>query len=269
MSDYTFITDAARIDEGKKLLEDYLAHVDQEKVAEVMKEQIDVVGGQRSVYEIVDENLRNGLIEFSLLKESCDLYRWRRNYFDENLPVLKGSWFTNSWCRDTITCQITKNFQQVVDICCSHLRPNGSHPRGLYFEVSAAEESSKSERFRIDNLEILYHVVDKYFWKHYFLTEKYLPGSYLRYGDVARILFEHYQNSPHRLEELAMMKTKRKDRISKENISKQVVRNDEYGFFEPENFQKDLEKFSKDGQELFSQLKMAYDQIRAMPEPDS
>lgn len=170
-------------------------------------------------------------------------------------------------CRDTITFQIMKNFEQVVEICCSNLRPNGSHPRGLYFEVSSAEEKSKCGRFRIDNLEMLYHVEDKYFWKHYFLTEKYLPGSYLRYGDVAKILFEHHQNSPHRLEELAMMKAKREDSSSSlENISKQVVRNDEYGFFEPENFQKDLMKFSKDGQDLLTQLKLAYEQIRARPE---
>lgn len=97
MSDYTFVTDDQRMADGKKLLEEYLADVDQEKKAKVMKEQVDVVGGHINVYQIVDENLRNGLIEFSLLKESCDLYRWRRNYFDENLPVLKGSWFTNSW----------------------------------------------------------------------------------------------------------------------------------------------------------------------------
>ena len=43
-------------------------------------DQIEVVGGSPSVYKIVDRNLRNGLIEFSLLKESLDLYRWRKHY---------------------------------------------------------------------------------------------------------------------------------------------------------------------------------------------
>ena len=64
------------------------------------------------------------------------------------------------------------------------------------------------------------------------------------------------------------MKTKKEIGISEENLSKQVIRNDEYGFFEPENLRKDLEKLSKDGQELLIQLKETYDHIRSMSEPE-
>ena len=262
MASYTFVTDPQRIEEGQKLVEKYLSDVNQEKVKNIMKEQIDVVGGNEVVFDIVDKNLKQRLVEFSLLKETCDLYKWRRRFFDENLPVLKGSWFTNSLCKDTITFLITSKFQQVVEISCSNERPaDGSHPRGLYFEVDFSDDQSRYDRFRIDNLEILYHADDTRVWKLYYLTTTFLPGSYLRYGDVVKIIFEQFSNSPRRLEELAMMKVKKETVLDNSLLSAPVCANDVYGFItvDQENVSDSL---NKEGRELLAQLASVYKEIK-------
>ena len=132
---YFFVTNAHRIIKGEKLLKNYLNDINVDAKTKVMKKQIDIVGGCQHIYEIVNKNLKKGLIEFSLLKETCDLYSWRKSYFNKNLSVKQGAWFTNSYYINTMTYQITKNFEQVVDICCSNLYLNQNGNNGLYFEV--------------------------------------------------------------------------------------------------------------------------------------
>ena len=118
----------------------------------------EVVGGSPSVYKIVDKNLRNGLIEFSLLKESLRLHRWRKHYARKYPPM------NESDCPGS----------------------SGSSPE------------DKKKRVRIDRLQELFCCGPQsdvaWLWKWHFLTPEYLADSGLRYGDVARIL-EHYGNS--------------------------------------------------------------------------
>lgn len=258
---YFFVTNAHRIIKGEQLLKNYLNDINVDAKTKVMKKQIDIVGGCQHIYEIVNKNLKKGLIEFSLLKETCDLYSWRKSYFNKNLSVKQGAWFTNSYYINTMTYQITKNFDQVVNICCSnlYLNKNGNHPRGIYLKVE--EKEITHARNRIEHFVDLFNTKSTFFWKFFHL--KNLSNSSLRYGDVAKILFEHHQNSPHRLEEIALRKVK-KDGFYLENISEQVKRNDEYGFFdfESENYLNDLKNFSQDGQDLFKQLKLEHNLIR-------
>ena len=132
--DYYYVSDERRKTEGKANIKKYLENVNEVKKTKDIKSQIDVVGGCREVYEIVDKNLEKCLIDIKWMKETCDLYQWRKDYFNFNLPPLQ-SWFSNSSYINTITYQITKNFEQVVNICCSNLRPNDTHPWELYLEV--------------------------------------------------------------------------------------------------------------------------------------
>ena len=133
--DYYFVTDVRRISDGKQILKKYLEDVNMENKRKVREIQIDVVGGCREVYEIINKNLEKCLIDIKWMRETCDLYQWRKDYFNFNLPLLQGSWFTNSYYINTMTYQITKNFEQVVDICCSNLYLNQNGNHGLYFEV--------------------------------------------------------------------------------------------------------------------------------------
>ena len=262
LEEYTFVTCTSRIERGKENVAEYLQNVNHVQVADLIAEQIEIVGGP-TLYERVDNNLKRGVIELSLLRELCDLYKWRRKFFDENFPVLKGSWFTDSFCRDVITFQITENFNQILNMACSNLRKGRRFPKGLFFTTDG-DLRKRESRYRIDNLEVLYHVTDKYFWSFYFLTEKFLPGSYLHFMDVAKILSEHYSKSPERLEEIAMKKCKIQG-ISTQNMTPQVLKNDRLGFLFPDD--KVPDNLADDGKELFVLLKNTFEKIRSTEDP--
>jgi len=259
LEDYTFVTCEERIQRGKRKVTEYLSDVDQDKFDTFMDEQIAIVGG-KIAYENVNNCLKQGIVELSLLKELCDLYKWRRRFFDEHLPVLKGSWFTNSFCRDVITFQITENFDQVLQIVSSRQKLEGTFPTGLFL-TSDGIQSRRLARYRIDNLEILYHLKDKTVWSFYFLSEKFLPGCHLLFGDVAKIISDHWSTSPKRLEELSMTCMKKMNNFGEMKLAQQLFYNDKYGFYLPED--EVPSSLTKEGIELFTQLKTAYENLRA------
>ena len=229
------------------------------KTGKIMKEQFDVVGCP-NLYKIVDENLKRGLIEFSLLKESLDLHQWRKRYVRQNMLLL------------TLADENpeTLKFEHVVDICSSSTLGRWLGKGGLHKSEQQNSTVSKDEskrRVRMDRLQELFRCGPKsdvaWLWKHHFLTPEYLADSNLSYGDVARILFQHYGNSPFKLEELAMRTVKKEGRIALESIYNEPVKmNDKDGFFILANYESDLKKFSEVGQEHLEQLKKVYDEMR-------
>ena len=259
LEDYTFVTCVERIDRGKRKVSEYLSDVDEGKFDKYMNEQIEVVGGE-IVYQNINNCLKQGIVELSLLKELCDLYKWRRRFFDEHLPVLKGSWFTDSFCRDVITFQIAENFDQVLQIASSRQKLEGTFATGLFL-TSDGIQSRRLARYRIDNLEILYHLKDKTVWSYYFLSEKFLPGCHLLFSDVAKIISDHWSKSPKRLEELSMMSMKKlKFSSDKRELAEHLIFNDKYGFYLPED--EVPSHLMKEGTELFTQLISVYEKIR-------
>ena len=66
-------------------------------------------------------------------------------------------------------------------IACSNLETEKTFPTGLFFTTDG-DMRKRELRYRIDNLEILYHSREKYFWSFYYLTDKFLPGSYLHFA---------------------------------------------------------------------------------------
>lgn len=280
-----YVTRKKRIKRGREYLRRCLAAVNKEEKAKVMQEQIDVVGGSRKVYELVDGNLKKGLIECSLWKETFDLYQWRKLYFWENLPSHE-LWFSNTGEVDTTAYQITKNFDQVVDVCCSDRKVfyDSRWSRrvwpdlAIYLGVSSAELEVENfrKRRRIFNLHQV--IIWSTIWSTnasatsmYFELSRTGPplgqyfhqwqDSYLRYGDLVRILFDKYGDSPRRLEELAMKTVKKDGRIALENLSRSVQENDDFGFFRPETHEDDMEKLSKHGQSLLGRLKVMFQEI--------
>ena len=117
-------------------------------------------------------------------------------------------------------------------IACSNLETEKTFPTGLFFTTDG-DMRKRELRYRIDNLEILYHSREKYFWSFYYLTDKFLPGSYLHFADIAKILTEHYSKSPRRLEEIAM-KTCKRHGVSSSGMTPSVIRNDTFGFILPQ-----------------------------------
>ena len=70
-------------------------------------------------------------------------------------------------------------------------------PMGLFFEIYGT--MTRPARHRIDNIQILFHLREKVLSTGHFLTEKFLPGANIRFGDIAHIIL-----GTKRLEELAM-----------------------------------------------------------------
>ena len=58
LRDYDFVVDEERKIDGRKRIEDLLAHVHEDDKAKVVAEQVEVVGGCRQTYRLVDENLK-------------------------------------------------------------------------------------------------------------------------------------------------------------------------------------------------------------------
>ena len=261
MLEYTFVTCEDRIKEGKDRKKELLRDVDKPAVGKLLEEQINAVGGSKVVFERLENNFKSGVVDLCLMREYCDLYHWRRTFFDANLPVLKESWFTNSFCRDVITYQITHNFDQILEICCSNnFKTKHPIPSGLFFDSDGT--TTRSARYRLDNMQILFHLKEKVLWTGYFLTEKFLPGANLRFGDIAHIIFEHHRLGTKRLEEIAMKTVLENDLpIDQDSVSRAVKENATNGFYDPDS---DIpENLTKDGKELFEQLKAVYNKIKS------
>ena len=256
--EYIFVTCDKKINEGKRKVLEYLSEVDKTKLDKYMKEQIQLVGGE-IIYTHVNNCLKEEIVELSLLKELCKLYKWRQTFFDEHLPVLGGSWFTDSFCRDVVTYQITENFDQILKLASSRKIQEGTYATGLFL-TSDGNYDRRIARYRIHNLEILYNIKSKGIWDYFFLTEYFLPGSHLLFSDVAKIISDHWTKSPMRLEEIAM-KTVKKEFLNNTKLPDHLMFNDKYGFYSPQ--QETPLHLKKEGQELFNELKLIYDRIKS------
>ena len=256
--DYVFVTCPERISEGQRKTEELLSDVDQEKLDKFIDDQVALVGS-RLIFSRIDNNMKTGVIEYSLLKELSDLYLWRRQFFDENLPVLRGSWFTDSYCRDVITFQVIKNFDFVLKLVCSRKLNAGEFPRGIF--LKSDQDKTRIERYRIDNIEFLYHHLDlrkKILWTGYFLSRNFIPGSYLRYNDIATILMEKHSKGPQNLQQLALRVIKRSQFNLDEAPIKKVLLNDTVGFY---NIGEMPPNLTDDGSELFLKLNEVFNEL--------
>ena len=258
--DYTFVTCKRRIEEGEKRKRELVSDVDEEGVEKLVDEQIKTVGGSKVVFRRIDRQLKLGIIDFSLLSEYCQLYSWRRSFFDKNLPVLKGAWFTDSFCRDVITYQITMNFDQILQILvCSRKIEIDQHPTGLF--LSSDGVKTRSARYRLDNIQGLFHIREKIIWTGYFLTSKFLPGSNLRFGDIAHMIVELHGLGSKPLESLAM-KTVLENELLLDSVSSAVRENGATGFYHPDCDIPD--NLTQDGKELFEKLKLIYNELKSV-----
>jgi len=100
-----------------------LLEVDEDKVMEIMKKQVELVGGSEETYTSVDKAMKNLKSHPQLVEKQKDLYIWREKFFHENFKTLYmndeyTNWITlgndDSHCFDTVPYQITCNFDQLV-----------------------------------------------------------------------------------------------------------------------------------------------------------
>ena len=127
--------------------------------------------------------------------------------------------------------------------------------------LSSDDLDSRAKRLRIYNLDRLFHGSTLSLWEALFVSQRALSEMCLRYGDVAKTLFEIYATSPPRLEELAMKTAKKDGRIAVERLPPRVLENDDFGFFDPKNYQRDVKILRRYGRSYLRHLKAMHDGI--------
>ena len=135
----------------------------------------------------------------------------------------------------------------------------------LFFKLLFfGSDGTSTARYRMDNIQVLFYL--KKLWTTYFLTEKFLPGSHLLFGDVAHIIMEHHRLGTKRLEELAMEVVLRNN-IALDCVSTVVLENATNGFYNPDG--KVPENLTDDGKELFQQLKIVFGKLKTSLRPET
>jgi len=166
---------------------------DVDRINSIKADQVRIVGSL-TLYERIDKNFLESKFDSYFTKEQFDLYSWREDFFHAHFP--EECWFTDggddSHDFDTVPHQITKNFDKVVAIACS---TRNKHEK-VYFQSD--ELSSAKARNLFDSNTVMYNDL--------FLDKEFLEAEGLTYSDAAHVICSVFQNSPQKLEFLAMKK---------------------------------------------------------------
>ena len=102
-----------------------LKYQDDEDVQKMVNEQVQLLNGNRDLYIMIDNNMKNGDLNKFFIKEHNIIFSWREEFFNHHFP--NGSWFTvHSTPFDpedvilrfiTISFQITKYFDRMMHGC--------------------------------------------------------------------------------------------------------------------------------------------------------
>ena len=167
---------------------------------EIVEEQISLVDSA-SLYNRINDNFRNEVLEPVFAKEHFDLFTWRRNLFEKSLG---DSWVTsdNDDLRrlETIDYQVTVKFDEFVDIMAYHWRYIRTPDQGkIYFErCTSSVEQKYDPVFIREEFEFWLDTGDRELCEFGF--------SNLSFSDWVYILIGCYQDSPLRLEHIAYKK---------------------------------------------------------------
>ena len=115
----------------------------EEKIALIKQQQIDLLGGSEELYLKVD-NILAGCFDAHFAKESFKLYEWRRKFFQSAFPP--GTWVTdgNDDARmDAVPLNIAQKFDNVVRKATLPRKPWERH----YFECCESGSYEISRNF--------------------------------------------------------------------------------------------------------------------------
>jgi len=187
------------------------AHYGKEAVELLVKKQVDVVGGLRSVYDRIVQNFKRQLVDPFFVKEMWDLFEWRVEFFKEHFP--QGSFVTeedeifanNDEDKDYLyseimTYQVTYDFAKLMIL--------GSRENFESIVLLRREWwlSSETEYF-YDRERVKQRFDDGSFQEIYFYTDI----LEIPYSILVEMALELYPKGPRTLEELAMKAVLKKD----------------------------------------------------------
>jgi len=197
---------------GSSAREFILKYEDREVVGEMVEEQVQLMNGNRELYDMINNNMMNGDVDPFFLREHCALYDWREAFFNHHFP--SGTWFTVDFVNDafpfdpeddylrfiTIPYQITRYFDRVMAVASAKVSPGLEWlKQQTYFENNEHLSSEAESKYKSGALtKILLEESDD--------LDKlaHCEETNVGFSEVAHIIAEVYQTGPKKLEEIAL-----------------------------------------------------------------
>jgi len=188
-----------------------LEYQDDEDIENMVNEheQVQLLNGNRDLYVMIDNNMRNGDLDKFLIKEHNIIYAWREKFFNHHFP--NGSWFTvpdplpfvpgDGYLRlITIPYQITRYFDRVMALASAKDRALLSWYKQItYFENDGHLASEAECKYKWGELmNDLSEAGDDH--EKLTLCDEVNVG----FGEVSHIIAEAFITGSKKLEEIAL-----------------------------------------------------------------
>jgi len=186
-----------------------LEYQEDEDIQKMVNEQVQLLNGNRDLYIMIDNNMKNGDLNKFFIKEHYIIFAWREEFFNHHFP--NGSWYTvHSTPFDpedellrffTVSFQITKYFDRVMAYAAVNAKDRAIFPlvnQLTYFEnnellASVAESKYKREAL----IDYLSNGDDE---DKLAVCVDFNVG----FGEVLHIIAEAFITGPKKLEEIAL-----------------------------------------------------------------
>jgi len=184
-----------------------LKYQDDEDIQKMVNEQVQLLNGNRDLYIMIDNNMKNGDLNKFFIKEHNIIFSWREEFFNHHFP--NGSWFTvHSTPFDpedvilrfiTISFQITKYFDRMMALASAKDRALLPWVKQLtYFENNELLASVAESKYKRDALlDYLSNGDDE---DKLAVCVDFNVG----FGEVLHIVAEAFITGPKKLEEIAL-----------------------------------------------------------------
>jgi len=189
-----------------------LKYKDDEEIERMVDEQVQLLNGNRDLYNMIDNNMMNGDLDKFFIKEHSTLFAWREEFFNQHFP--NGTWFTVDFINDsfpfdpedeylrfiTIPYQITRYFDRVMALASVKLNAELNWlKQETYFENNEHLSSEAESKYKWEVLvNDLSNDCDDY--EKLALCDEVNVG----FGEVSHIIAEAYKTGPKKLEEIAL-----------------------------------------------------------------
>eukprot|EP00092_Neocalanus_flemingeri_P084139 GFUD01105654.1.p1 GENE.GFUD01105654.1~~GFUD01105654.1.p1 ORF type:complete len:275 (+),score=82.62 GFUD01105654.1:111-935(+) len=245
-----------------------LKHQDKAAVEKMVEEQVELLRGNKELYNMIDNNMMNGDLDPFFIREHCAIYSWRETFFCKHFP--NDAWFTVDFLNDTfpfdpengfyrfitIPYQITRYFDRVMAFASAKVDPELSWlKRQIYFENNEqlsdeAECKYKWEELATDftedgdELEKLTHCED----------------INIGFSEVAHLIVEVHQTGPKKLEEISLKAVMHHympwDFLPLDDVPRVIQKKAIHGMYDVEDDTPD--NISDEGKEMFEKMRKVF-----------
>jgi len=186
---------------------------DEIEIEKMVDEQVQLLNGNRDLYNMIDNNMMNGDLDIFFIKEHSAVFAWREEFFRKHFP--NGSWFTVDFINDsfpfdpedeylrfiTIPYQITRYFDRVMALASVKVSEELSWlKQQTYFENNEHLSSEAESKYKWNVLVSDLSNNDSDDLEKLAICEEVDVG----FSEVSHIIAEVYKNAPKKLEEIAL-----------------------------------------------------------------